>query len=90
MVELKAKVSDKGQVLIPKIFRERYGIEEGGSVKFEPTGEGLLIKGRPPLKEVMAMLEAHTERIRELGVKGPKLGDLKKVYLEMEFKEGRN
>jgi len=29
MVEVKVKVGKKGQILIPKIFRERYGVEEG-------------------------------------------------------------
>jgi len=87
MVELRVRVGDKGQILIPKIFRNKYGIEEGRSVMFEPTVEGLLIKGRPPPDEVMVKLKEHVEKIRGMGVEGPSLGDLRKVYLEMEFEE---
>lgn len=90
MVELKAKVGGKGHILIPKIFRNKYSIEEGRKVTVEPTNEGLLIKGRPPPDEVMGMLEAHVEKLRKMGVKGPSLGDLKRVYLEMEFEEKRS
>ena len=87
MVELRVRVSNKGQILIPKILRDKYGIEEGRAVMFEPTVEGLLIKGRPPPDEVIAKLKEHVEKIRRMGVEGPNLRDLRKVYLEMEFEE---
>jgi len=87
MVELRVRVSNKGQILIPKILRDKYGIEESRLVMFEPTVEGILIKGRPPPDEVMAKLEEHVEKIRRMGVEGPNLGDLRKVCLEMEFEE---
>jgi len=87
MVELRIRVGNKGQILIPKILRDKYGIEEGGSVMIEPTVEGLLIKGRPPPDEVMVKLEEHVKKIRRMGVEGPNLGDLRKAYLEMEFEE---
>jgi len=85
MVQLKVKVGDKGQILIPKIFREKYGVNEGQSVSIEPIDEGLLIKGRPSSDEAISRLQEHVERIRDMRINGPKLGDLKKVYLEMEF-----
>ncbi|KPV63574.1 MAG: SpoVT / AbrB like domain protein [Candidatus Bathyarchaeota archaeon BA1] len=88
MVELRVKVGNKGHILIPKIFRDKYGMKEGRSVMIEPTVEGLLIRGRPSLDEVMARLEEHVKKIRSMGVEGPKLGDLRKVHLEMEFEEG--
>ncbi len=87
MVELRVRVGNKGQILIPKIFRNKYGIEEGRSVMIEPTVEGLLIKGRPSPDEVMARLKEHEENVRRMGVAGPNLGDLRRVYLEMEFEE---
>ncbi len=90
MVELRTKVSDKGQILIPKIFRDKYGIEAGQSVIMEPTAEGLLIKGRIPPEEVMIRLKDHVDRIKSMGVAGPNLGDLRKVYLEMEFEEKKS
>ncbi|MCU0388826.1 MAG: AbrB/MazE/SpoVT family DNA-binding domain-containing protein [Chitinophagaceae bacterium] len=36
--------TSKGQVLIPKRLREKYGIEPGVRVLFEETKHGLLIK----------------------------------------------
>ncbi|MEM2208718.1 MAG: AbrB/MazE/SpoVT family DNA-binding domain-containing protein [Nitrososphaerota archaeon] len=90
MVELRVKVGNKGHILIPKILRERYGIEEGGQVIIEPTIEGILIKGRPSIEEIMDRLKKHIEKIKRIGISGPKLGDLKKVYLEMEFEESIN
>jgi len=87
MVELRARVSKKGQILIPKIFRDKYGIEEGQSVIMEPTSEGLLIRGRIPPEEVVVKLKEHIGKIKSMGVAGPHLGDLRKVYLEMEFEE---
>lgn len=87
MVELKVKVGEKGQILIPKVFRDRYGIVEGEKVSIEPTSEGILIRGKPSPEEIMKRLEEHVEKIRRMGVSGPKLGDLSKAYLEMEFEE---
>lgn len=85
MVELKQRVSNKGQILIPKVLREKYGVKEGGYVLIEPRDEGILLKGRPSPNEIIAMLEQHVAKLRDSGVKGPKLGDLKSVYLETEL-----
>jgi bifunctional DNA-binding transcriptional regulator/antitoxin component of YhaV-PrlF toxin-antitoxin module len=87
MVELRVKVGKKGRIHIPKIFRDRYAVEEGGQAIMEPTVEGLLIKGRPSPPEIMDRLKKHVEAVRGMGVPSLKLGDLKKVYLEMEFEE---
>jgi len=45
--ELRIKVGPKGQILIPKIFRERYGLKEGGIAVMESEESGVLIRGRP-------------------------------------------
>ena len=87
MVELKLNVSEKGQVLIPKVLREKYGIEEGGFIIIEPTDEGILLKRRPNIEETLEALEKHAARLRDMGVKGPKLGELKEIFLEIEFEE---
>lgn len=87
MVELKVKVSNKGQILIPKIFRERYSINQGRSVTIEPASEGILIKGRPSPDGVMNTLRNHVEKVKAMELKEPRLGDLKKTYLEVEFEE---
>ncbi|WP_309493611.1 AbrB/MazE/SpoVT family DNA-binding domain-containing protein [Candidatus Hecatella orcuttiae] len=89
MVELKVKVGSKGQILIPKILRERYGINQGESVTIEPASEGLLIRGKPSPDEVMRRLKNHVEKIKTMATEEPKLGDLKKTYLEEEFEEER-
>ncbi|MEM3166843.1 MAG: hypothetical protein QXM67_06985, partial [Candidatus Methanomethylicia archaeon] len=62
----------------------------GEQVIIEPTIEGILIKGRPSIEEIMDRLKKHIEKIKRIGISGPKLGDLKKVYLEMEFEESIN
>ncbi|NHV99955.1 MAG: AbrB/MazE/SpoVT family DNA-binding domain-containing protein [Thaumarchaeota archaeon] len=87
MVELKVKVGEKGQILIPKVFRDRYGIVEGEKVSIELTSEGILIRGKPSQEEIMKRLKEHVEKIRRIGVSGLKLGGLSKAYLEMEFEE---
>jgi len=89
MVELKVKVGDKGQILIPKILREKYGINRDETVTIEPTSEGLLIRGRPSPEEIISRLNSHVEKVRTLKTEELKLGDLKKIYLEMEFEEKR-
>jgi bifunctional DNA-binding transcriptional regulator/antitoxin component of YhaV-PrlF toxin-antitoxin module len=38
------RVNSKGQILILKIFRNRYGVEEGGQAVMDPTVEGLPVK----------------------------------------------
>ena len=87
MVELRIKVGPKGQILIPKVFRDRYRLEEGDVVVIEPGEEGVLIRGRPSPKEIEQEIERHVSELKAKGIKGPRLGELKKVYLEMEFEE---
>jgi AbrB family looped-hinge helix DNA binding protein len=85
---LKLKVGRKGVVVLPKALRESYGIEEGDSLIVE-GGECIAL--RPEKRRDVSRFEAgvreHTRRIRGLGVKGPKPGELSKIYLEMEFEE---
>jgi len=85
MVKLRLKVGEKGQVLIPKLFREKYGIKEGQEIAMEPREEGLLLKGRPSKEEALLALREHALKIKALDIKGPKLGELKHIYHEMEY-----
>jgi AbrB family looped-hinge helix DNA binding protein len=87
MVEFKLNVSDKGQILIPKVLRDRYGVKEGELVLVEPTNDGLLLKRRPTPEEVLEALRQHIAKLRKAGIKGPRLGELKTTSLEMEFEE---
>jgi AbrB family looped-hinge helix DNA binding protein len=87
MVKLKLKVGEKGQVLIPKLFRDKYGIREGEEVAMEPREEGLLLKGRPSKEEAMLSLRQHASKLKALHIKTPKLGDLRTVHHEMEYED---
>ncbi len=69
----KAKVSQKGQIVIPKEFRDRFGIKEGGEVVVEAVEEGVLImkKEKNPVKSMTGMFEGEfrkssTELVTEL------------------------
>ena len=88
MVELKVKIGPKGQVLIPKVVRERYGIKEGGTVIIELRPEGIMLRGRPSPREVLGYLRQREERLRALGAREPRLGELAAASLEEEFDEG--
>ncbi len=87
MPELRLKVGPKGQILIPKIFRDRYGIKEGTVALMEPQDSGVLIRGRPTVSEVEQHIQRHVAELTGMGVKGPKLGELGRIFLEMEFEE---
>jgi AbrB family looped-hinge helix DNA binding protein len=87
LVELRIKVGPKGQILIPKVFRDRYGLNEGDVVVIEPEEDGVLIRGRPSPQETEREIERHVSELKTKGIRGPRLGELKKVYLEMEFEE---
>jgi AbrB family looped-hinge helix DNA binding protein len=41
------KVSSKGQILVPKYLRLKYGVKPGGSVQLLEGTEGLLVKPTP-------------------------------------------
>ena len=66
-------VSQKGQVVIPKEFRDMFGIEAGGKVIIEAVDEGVLImkKEKDPVKAMTGMFEGRfkkssTEIIKEI------------------------
>jgi len=50
----KVKVSPKGQIVIPKEFRNKFGIKRGEEVVVEELEEGVLVM-RKPSKPVKAM-----------------------------------
>ena len=82
MVKLRVKVGPKGQIIIPKIFREACKIKEGGYAILEPTDEGLMLKGVESPEDIVACIR---ERRRKVEGKIAKLGDLARVDLEEEF-----
>ena len=58
MDRVKVKVSAKGQVVIPKKFREKYGLEPGTEVMFiERDGSLAIVKApRDPIEEGFGIL----------------------------------
>ena len=86
MVSIKVKVGPKGQIVIPKVFRDAYGIKEGGEVIVIPTEEGLIIKRKKSVEEIIKTLKEYKKKRREIGAVG-KLGDLVDFDLEEEFNE---
>lgn len=69
----KVKVSTKGQVVIPKAFRDRFGIKEGKEVVVEAVEEGVLImrKEKNPVKSMTGLFEGQfkkssAELVREI------------------------
>lgn len=44
MVETVVRIGEKGQILIPKIFRDHFGILPGQHATLQETSHGLLVK----------------------------------------------
>ncbi|WCN28969.1 AbrB/MazE/SpoVT family DNA-binding domain-containing protein [Thermococcus kodakarensis] len=85
VVSIRLKVGPKGQIVIPKVFREAYGIKEGGEVIVEPREDALVIRRVPDTEELLKKLREYHKKRK--GAKPAKLGELKGVSLEDEFDE---
>jgi len=86
MVSIRIKVGSKGQIVIPKVFRDAYGIKEGCEVVIMPTEDGLIIKRKKSVEEIIETLKDYREKRRKAKAIG-KLGDLSEIDLEDEFDE---
>lgn len=53
------QITPKGQILIPKKFRERYGVRPGSKVQILEEQDGLLIKPAPedPIEAACGFIE---------------------------------
>ena len=55
------RISERGQITIPKPLRERFGMQPNVEVEITPTEEGLLIRKRPvaehPVDRVYGLLD---------------------------------
>lgn len=54
------KISERGQITIPKAFRERFGLHKDVEVELIPTNDGVLIqkhsRGKHPIDKVYGIL----------------------------------
>ncbi|WP_237558847.1 AbrB/MazE/SpoVT family DNA-binding domain-containing protein [Candidatus Methanodesulfokora washburnensis] len=82
-MKLRLKVGPKGQIVIPKILREKYGIKENDYVLVEVKDKELAITRAPSIEETLEWIKL---RRRRLKAKQANLGDLAEVDLE-EFNE---
>jgi len=69
----KVKVSPKGQIVIPKLLRDKFGIKEGEEVIVEGLEEGVLVmkKTKEPVKAMRGLFrgmfkKSSVELVREL------------------------
>jgi AbrB family looped-hinge helix DNA binding protein len=69
----KVKVSLKGQIVIPKVIREKVGIKEGDEVIIESSEESVIILKKPkdPVKEMRGLFrrkfkKSSVELVKEL------------------------
>jgi bifunctional DNA-binding transcriptional regulator/antitoxin component of YhaV-PrlF toxin-antitoxin module len=58
------KMMERGQITIPRKYREKYGITKSTELEFVPTDEGLLLvkktSGHSPLRQVYGILKKNT------------------------------
>lgn len=56
------RISERGQITIPKRLRERFGMSQGVEVEIAPTEDGLLIQKRTaskhPVDRVSGILDS--------------------------------
>lgn len=82
-MRFKVKVGPRGQIVIPKPIRERYGIREGGYAYLSLTERGVLVCGAPDPQYLLEKLSEIRSSFKPS--RRPKLGELEEVELEEEF-----
>jgi len=68
------RISERGQITIPKFMRERFGLNGDVEVELKPTSDGLVIRkrslGEHPVDSVLGILkhpsntDEYIERVR--------------------------
>lgn len=71
----KMRIGSKGQVVIPKIFRQHFNLTPGDEIVFEETSKGVLI-GKP-VQDISAFARKAAQEIRHKG----------KIDLNKEYEE---
>ena len=83
MVKLRLKVGPRGQIVIPKVLREKWGIKENDYVLVEVKDKELVITRAPSIEETLEWIKLRRKRLK---ARQANLGDLAEVDLE-EFDE---
>ncbi len=66
MVTIEMKVGAKGQVVIPSVFRQEYGILPGEDILFKDSAEGLLLqKQKKNYTEIYKLLAQKAKDIKK-------------------------
>lgn len=62
------QISPKGQILIPKKIREKYGVKPGGMAQILETADGIIIKPAPedPIEAACGFLEGDLSLTEDL------------------------
>ncbi len=71
------KLTQKGQVTIPKRFRDRYGLTQGSEVEFEAVEGGVLVRRAD--KPDVTILKAAIQQIRGSADTGFTTSDIMRV-----------
>jgi AbrB family looped-hinge helix DNA binding protein len=79
MVKLRLKVGPKGQIIIPKILREKYRIRENDYVFIELRDDELVITRAPSIDETLEWIRLRRKRLK---ARQAVLGELSEVDLE--------
>jgi AbrB family looped-hinge helix DNA binding protein len=64
MVKLRLKVGPKGQIIIPKILREKYGIRENDYVFIELRDNELVITRAQTIDETLEWIRFRRKRLK--------------------------
>ncbi|MBS3149717.1 AbrB/MazE/SpoVT family DNA-binding domain-containing protein [Candidatus Woesearchaeota archaeon] len=65
MVRIESRVGPKGQVVIPKIFRDEYNISPGDKIIFEENSQSLVLK--KPNENIVKVFEEIAKKVRFKG-----------------------
>ncbi len=85
MAEVVVNVGEKGQILIPKILREQFGILPGQPAILRETEEGLLVKHVE--QDMIKFLEEMAKKAR-VGAKKINLHAIEEQYEERARRAG--
>lgn len=65
MVSIKTRVGPKGQIVIPKVFRDEYNISPGDQVVLREEGKVIVVE--KPKEDIVKKLEEYAKKIRFRG-----------------------